>query len=265
MDTIRIVVYKNNKSPGVGKNLLINSSISLEKLLDECCKALNDEFKAIFNERGIEIDSSVGLQDGSSLYLSKGEKFQAATEDSISNEPVLVLLGAAGVGKSAIALRYVRNLFVSYYDPTIEDYYKHTAAVNGETHHFSILDTAGMEDYEPLIDEWIDKKQAILLIFSVELLDSMEKLEIYYQRVTNRYKNINIPVIALVGNKIDLNNNVTQSQAKKFAEKKNINYFEVSAATGQGIKELFSYVLIEINKRRNKPRRIPWYRRCNLL
>ena len=104
-----------------------------------------------------------------------------------------------------------------------------------------------------------------MLIFSVELLDSMEKLEIYYQRVTNRYKNINIPVIALVGNKIDLNNNVTQSQAKKFAEKKNINYFEVSAATGQGIKELFSYVLIEINKRRNKPRRIPWYRRCNLL
>jgi GTPase SAR1 and related small G proteins len=63
------------------------------------------------------------------------------------------MLGAAGVGKSAITLRYIRNIFVDYYDPTIEDYYKYTTNVNGEVQNLSILDTAGMEDYEPLLDE----------------------------------------------------------------------------------------------------------------
>ena len=153
MDTIRIVVHKNKINPGVGKSLLINTSISLRKLLKQCSDALDDEFKIIYNDCGNQLNSSERLQDGSNLYLSKGEDFKVSIEDFSSNEPVLVLLGAAGVGKSAIALRYVRNLFVDYYDPTIEDYYKHTDVLNGKTQKLSILDTAGMEDYEPLIDE----------------------------------------------------------------------------------------------------------------
>ena len=265
MDTIRLVIYKNTKSPGPGTSILVRKYISLPELLTKCSSALNSEYKLIFTDKGLEVVSPLGLQDGSSLYLSKGERFQATAEENSSGDLVFLMLGAAGVGKSAITLRYVRNLFVSYYDPTIEDYYKHTSVLEGETYHHSILDTAGMEDYEPLLDEWIEKKQAILLVFSVEMPDSMEKLEGYHQKINQRYSKGNRPEVVLVGNKTDMDRCVTFAEAKAIAERLKVKYYEVSAATGAGIKELFSDLLISIRNKTRKPAKIPWYRKCTIL
>ena len=44
----------------------------------------------------------------------------------------VVVLGAGGVGKSAITLRYIQGLFVARYNPTIEDFYRHNATLDGE-------------------------------------------------------------------------------------------------------------------------------------
>lgn len=152
METVRIIVHKNASSPGSGTSMLINSNYSYKELLAACSKTLGSEFCIIYNETGRQITSVQGLKDRSCVYLSKGEEF-LVKKSSNSSEPVFVMLGAAGVGKSAITLRYIRNIFVDYYDPTIEDYYKYTTNVNGEVQNLSILDTAGMEDYEPLLDE----------------------------------------------------------------------------------------------------------------
>ena len=38
-------------------------------------------------------------------------------------ETRVVVLGGGGVGKSALTVQFVRNVFVSTYDPTIEDTY----------------------------------------------------------------------------------------------------------------------------------------------
>ena len=265
MDTIRLVIYKNSKCPGSGTSILVRKGIPLPDLLAECCNALKEECKLIFNDKGMQIASTLGLEDGSHLFLSNREKFQVVSEQNSSNELVFLMLGAAGVGKSAITLRYVRNLFVSYYDPTIEDYYKHTVVLDGETFHHSILDTAGMEDYEPLLDEWIEKKQAILLVFSVEMPDSMEKIEGYHRKINQRYSGGNKPEVVLVGNKVDMERTVRFEEAKAIADKLKIKYFEVSAATGAGIKELFSDLLITIRNKTRKPPKIPWYKRCTIL
>ena len=36
----------------------------------------------------------------------------------------LVVLGTGGVGKSALTVQFVQNIFVERYDPTIEDSYR---------------------------------------------------------------------------------------------------------------------------------------------
>ena len=41
----------------------------------------------------------------------------------------LVILGAGGVGKSALTMRLVQGVFVEKYDPTIEDFYRHQIEV----------------------------------------------------------------------------------------------------------------------------------------
>ena len=37
----------------------------------------------------------------------------------------LVMMGKGGVGKSAITVQYIQNIFVEHYDPTIEDSYRY--------------------------------------------------------------------------------------------------------------------------------------------
>lgn len=43
---------------------------------------------------------------------------------SISMEYKLVVVGAGGVGKSALTIQLIQNHFVDEYDPTIEDSYR---------------------------------------------------------------------------------------------------------------------------------------------
>ena len=264
METIRIIVHKNQKAPGSGKNVLISPKAIIDDLLAECCKALGDTYKLIFDDQGKQVTSVSCINDGSSLYLSKGEAFQVLRKAQESSDPTFVMLGSAGVGKSAITLRYIRNLFVDEYDPTIEDFYKYTATVKGKKQNISILDTAGMEDYDPLVDEWIDQKQGIILVFSLELEDSLRKVEQYYQKIVHKYRNSAKPVIVLIGNKNDLPRVISFDCAKKFSDKIKCKYYEVSAVTGEGINQMFDDIITEI-KNRQKPQIVPWYRRCCLL
>ena len=49
---------------------------------------------------------------------------------SMRREYKLVVLGAGGVGKSALTMRLVQGVFVEKYDPTIEDFYRHQIEVS---------------------------------------------------------------------------------------------------------------------------------------
>ena len=42
----------------------------------------------------------------------------------------MIILGAGGVGKSSVTLRFVSNQFVTDYDPTIEDSYMKEVVVD---------------------------------------------------------------------------------------------------------------------------------------
>lgn len=182
---------------------------------------------------------------------------------------MLTMLGAAAVGKSAITLRYVNNRFVKDYDPTIEDFYQKAAQVDGETANLSILDTAGMEDYESLIDHWIDKKEAFVLVFSVQLPETMQRLRDFHDKILHRYemKDQRSPVVVIAANKIDVPERyVSTEQAKQLAAELNVPLFEVSAQSNTNIEEMFAYIIRELRKKwapAGKPQ--PHKHKCELL
>uniref|UniRef100_A0A667HSI2 HRas proto-oncogene, GTPase n=1 Tax=Lynx canadensis TaxID=61383 RepID=A0A667HSI2_LYNCA len=62
----------------------------------------------------------------------------------------LVVVGAGGVGKSALTIQPLQNHFVDEYDPTIEDSYRKQVVIDGETCLLDILDTAGQEEYSAM-------------------------------------------------------------------------------------------------------------------
>lgn len=55
----------------------------------------------------------------------------------------VALLGSAGVGKSALAVRLLTGRFLQHYDPTLEDEYRTILNVKDEEREIAILDTAG--------------------------------------------------------------------------------------------------------------------------
>ena len=64
-----------------------------------------------------------------------------------------VVVGAGAVGKSALVVRFIKNDFVTDYDPTIEDSYRRQYTVDNIEGMLDILDTAGQEEFE--FEFWI--------------------------------------------------------------------------------------------------------------
>ena len=51
----------------------------------------------------------------------------------------LVVVGAGGVGKSALTIQLIQNHFVDEYDPTIEDSYRYRKQKNSLSSHLTHL------------------------------------------------------------------------------------------------------------------------------
>lgn len=75
------------------------------------------------------------------------------------------ILGLPGIGKSALALRYSKSDFLSYYEPTIEEEFEKRVTVQGIDIDVSILDTAGQEAFQALRSNWIVGRDAFILGF----------------------------------------------------------------------------------------------------
>ncbi|EPQ16351.1 GTPase HRas [Myotis brandtii] len=86
----------------------------------------------------------------------------------------LVVVGAGGVGKSALTIQLIQNHFVDEYDPTIEDSYRKQVVIDGETCLLDILDTAGQEEYSAMRDQYMRTGEGFLCVFAINNTKSFE-------------------------------------------------------------------------------------------
>ncbi|GFR09369.1 GTPase NRas [Trichonephila clavata] len=115
----------------------------------------------------------------------------------------LVVVGAGGVGKSALTIQLIQNHFVDEYDPTIEDSYRKQVVIDGETCLLDILDTAGQEEYSAMRDQYMRTGEGFLLVFAVNNAKSYEDISMYREQI-KRVKDADDVPMVLVGNKCDL-------------------------------------------------------------
>ena len=124
---------------------------------------------------------------------------------------------------------------------------------NGENRSFKILDTAGEDDYQSMIDEWIKEASGFLLVYAINDKESFDVLKAKLKRIKKNNKE-DIPII-IVGNKCDLESKreVSQQSANDFAKSIGTEYFEISALTDQNnnIKILFQKCAQKIQEKYN--------------
>ncbi|XP_065901964.1 GTPase KRas-like [Dysidea avara] len=160
----------------------------------------------------------------------------------------LVVVGAGGVGKSALTIQLIQNHFVDEYDPTIEDSYRKQVVIDGETCLLDILDTAGQEEYSAMRDQYMRTGEGFLIVYAIDNSKSFDDVEAFRGQIRRVKDADDIPMI-LVGNKVDLpRREVDTKYAQGYAKGHHMPFIETSAKTRLGVDDAFYTLVREIRR-----------------
>ena len=147
----------------------------------------------------------------------------------------IAFVGDANVGKTSIIYKYNNS----------DDVIENTIASNtiackvdykGKIVNLNVWDTAGQEDYRCLVPMFVKGSQLVVIVFDNSFRKSFDNIEKWLQFLEN---NCSTSAIFLVGNKIDLESQVSIDEIAEFAKKHQMKHFLTSALTGQNIDVLF--------------------------
>ena len=174
----------------------------------------------------------------------------------------ILTIGESGVGKTCVLRRFVENKFLKNHLATIGiDFKTKTLNINNQEIKLKIWDTAGQERFRNITTQYYKGADGIVLVYDVTDESSYEKIRDWMEQILSNTQQEEIGLV-LLGNKCDMEPRVvTEDMGKKMAEELKISYYETSALTGQGIKEAFGELTMDIMKKRgvregNNPGRV---------
>jgi small GTP-binding protein len=115
-----------------------------------------------------------------------------------------------------------------------------------------IWDTAGQEKFRSVSKAYFRNSVGAALVFALNDSQSFQNLDPWLSDL----QQLALPnaVIILVGNKADLTSErqITEDQAKDFADRHNLDYIETSARTSAGVRDAFVRLVRRIGEKRAK-------------
>jgi len=153
----------------------------------------------------------------------------------------IVLIGDAGVGKTAIVHRFKYNTFVERHASTIGvDFTIKTMQVDDKKVKLQIWDTAGQERFRTITQSYYRSANGVVLIYDISTADSFKNLGRWLEDV-KKYAGKCLHQM-MIGNKCDLHHRreVSEEEAKNFASHYGIgDTLETSAKENSNIEEAF--------------------------
>ncbi|XP_066916649.1 ras-like protein rasD isoform X2 [Clytia hemisphaerica] len=166
----------------------------------------------------------------------------------------VVVIGDCEVGKSALTMQYVSNVFLDFHDPTIEDFFQTQTVVDGESGIVDILDTAGQDGSQTTMNEQYLRQggQAYIGVYSITSLPSYNRLRKQIQTLKRLRANERIPLI-IVANKLDLFNDrvVSTMDGIALAREFDCPFYEASAANRINVEDAFNGLIRQVRKMEN--------------
>ncbi|KAH0609476.1 uncharacterized protein H6S33_012962 [Morchella sextelata] len=163
----------------------------------------------------------------------------------------ITVCGDGGTGKSSISLRLVRSKWTHEYDPTVQDSYSVTRAVDGREYQLSLTDTAGQEEYRGLWAQQNLAADAYLLVYDITNHDSLLQLD-YFNDIIEMESEERmlqpgaVPHVKIVaGNKCDLANSrqVSSQEGLAWARSHDCGFMETSARNVVNVEETFALLV----------------------
>ncbi|XP_040198653.1 ras-related protein Rab-27A isoform X1 [Rana temporaria] len=170
-------------------------------------------------------------------------------------------LGDSGVGKTSFLYQYTDAKFNSKFITTVGIDFREKRVVyrangpdgvagRGQRVHLQLWDTAGQERFRSLTTAFFRDAMGFVLIFDLTNEQSFLNVRNWISQLQIHAYCEN-PDIVMCGNKCDLEDQraVKEEEAKEFAEKYGIPYFETSAADGTNVNKAVETLLDLIMKR----------------
>ncbi|KAH9489316.1 hypothetical protein Btru_057575 [Bulinus truncatus] len=192
--------------------------------------------------------------EGSSSNSGTTLKPYLRRKKSSLGETKIAVLGMAGVGKSALCVRFLTKRFIGEYDQASENKYKCATTLEGESVTFELLDTRSAILLSRVMPDkldhrllevspdrnWLSRdarqtrppfafgKYSFVLAYGSSLKDHKPRSR---RRLEDMKKVNHVPVI-LLGNKADLAHvrQVTQDEGARLAAELSCSFMEVSAS-----------------------------------
>ena len=167
-------------------------------------------------------------------------------QESKEFEIKICLLGDVNMGKTSIGSRFCKNSFNDNYINTIGGAYQQQNITlnNGVKIKLHIWDTSGQDRFRSMTNLYYRDAQVAILTYDVTNEQTLESLNYWLNELNDKVEIDNM-VLCLAGNKNDVDaskKTVPTSKGKAFAEEHNMIFYETSAKTGAGVKELFQAI-----------------------
>ncbi|XP_068689904.1 ras-related protein Rab-13-like isoform X2 [Montipora foliosa] len=131
----------------------------------------------------------------------------------------ILILGDSGVGKTCLIFRFIEDIFSDSYISTIGiDCRSRTVDVDGKKVRLQIWDTAGQERFRTLTSAYFRGAMGIILVYDITTEDSFKHISQWLQNIQD------------------------------ISENAELEFFETSARTGEGVTEAFMAVARQIKE-----------------
>ena len=158
----------------------------------------------------------------------------------------VVLLGESGVGKTSIISQFTKNQFNSRVETSVSANFISKVVDFPEINKsikFDIWDTVGQEKYRSLAKIFYKDAKIIVFVFDITKRKSFEAIKDFWYNETQNNADNN-PILAIVGNKIDLYNNrdIDIDEGQAYADEIRAIFQTTSALSNSGISNLFNHL-----------------------
>ena len=159
----------------------------------------------------------------------------------------VLLLGNINVGKSALVIRFVDDIWNDNFVPINGvDFRLKKLEIDKKKIKMQIWDNQGQERFKTVLPSYYRGVHGILLVYDVTEKDSFNNLNFWLMEIE---KNANKNVLkVLIGNKTDLEGKrvISYNQGKEFADMHGLKFVETSVKKNKNVREAFEILGREI-------------------
>ena len=169
----------------------------------------------------------------------------------MSGQPLhykLVLLGDTAVGKSCLVVRFVRNEFFEFQEPTIgAAFLTSTVDLDDTKVKFEIWDTAGQERYRSLAPMYYRGAAAAIVVYDITSKDSFAGAKTWVKELQREARQI-ASLLLLATNRSGGPTKSRQERGRRICRKRSYYTYGNIAKTSMNVRELFTAIAKRLPK-----------------